>query len=145
MALPRRRRVLAQARRPEPLRPDVEEQHVEAGVQISGAYIFVPHVCIRNFALIERVADPSDRVGIGPRHPHGKARRFRRVVRHIRCSGNLGEVEAEFRGGRQNGVAQSGLGGKNPRPGRKLRTAFLEFTFGDLNVEVSQTITGGEK
>ena len=55
------------------------------------------------------------------------------------------EIESQFRGGRRNGLVQSSLTGKNPRPRGKLRSACVELTFSDLDIETSQTVTRGEK
>ena len=52
------------------------KQHVHAIAQPSGADIFIAKIGVRNLALIERIAQPADRIGIGPRHPHADARRL---------------------------------------------------------------------
>ena len=43
--------------------------------QLAGADVLVAHVDVRNVALVERIAHPADRVGVGPRHPQPQARR----------------------------------------------------------------------
>src|SRR6266849_1727936 len=121
------------------------KQDVDARAEIARTNVLVAQIRVRNFALIERVTYPPDRISIGPRNPHTNARRFSFVARHVRWSGNLDKVEAQLRSGGENGVVQSGLAGKNPRSGGKLRAALLEVSFSDLNFEVSQAITGGEK
>src|ERR1700730_12311167 len=121
------------------------KQDVDARAQIAHANVLVAQIRVRNFALIEGITYPPDRISISPRNPNPDARRFSLVTRYIRWSGNLDKVEAQFRSGGENGLVQSGLTGKNPRSGGKLRVAFLKVPFSNLNFEISQMIAGGEK
>jgi hypothetical protein len=90
------------------------KQDVDARAEIARANVLVAQIRVGNFALIQRVTYPPDRISISPRNPNTNARRFSFVTRHIRWSGNLDKVEAQFRSGGENGLVQSGLTGKNP-------------------------------
>ncbi len=59
------------------------EQNVNLRTKISGADVFVAQIGVWNFALVERVANPSDRVGVGPRNPYADARGGRFVMRNV--------------------------------------------------------------
>ena len=117
------------------------EHDVDVIAQPSGADIFIAKIGVRHLALIERVAQPADRIRVSPRHPHADARRFGRVPRHVRRGGGAGEVEAQIVGGGANRVGQTLLGGKDPRSGREVRSARAECALGDFDAEASQPVT----
>src|SRR6202041_1119574 len=121
------------------------EQDVDLTAEIAGANVLVAQIRVRNFALVERITNPSDRISIRPRHPHAEARHRRLVRRHIGEGRDLGKVESQFRGGRHDRVVQSSLTGKNPRPYGKLGASCIEFPLRNLEIETCQAIAGGKK
>ncbi len=66
---------------------------VHAIAQSSGADVFIAKIGVGHLALIERVAQPADGIGIGPRHPYADARGFFRMPRNVRDGSGAGEVE----------------------------------------------------
>ena len=90
------------------------EEHIDFRAQVSGANIFIAQVRVRDFPLVETIANPTDGVGIGPWDPYADAGSFGDVMLHVGSAGDADEVESQFRRDGLNRILQSGLAGKNP-------------------------------
>ena len=75
----------------------VSVQHdVVLVLQPAGTNVLIAHVDVRNVTLIERVARPTNGVGVRPRHPQTQPRHRRLVLRHPRHRVGADKIEAEF-------------------------------------------------
>jgi hypothetical protein len=90
------------------------EQNVNFVVKMPGADVFIAKVGVRDVALIERIADPADGVGVGPGNPDAEARHFRRVMRNVGERGDTLEIEGDFFGNGMDGIGAPGLIGDEP-------------------------------
>ena len=121
------------------------EEDIDFVVELAGADVFVADINIGDFALVERVADPADGVGVGPGDPDAEARCFGGVMRNIGNGEGGGEVEAELIGDLVKRLGKTGLGWKNPGAGRVFRAVCLERAFGDFEIEIGQPVASGEE
>ena len=121
------------------------KQYVHCVAQCTGANVFIAKIGIRNFALIERVADPADRIGIGPGNPESDSGSAGLVSWNIWCGCNASEVQAEVGGRCADRIRQSILSGQNPRARREVGTCCAELVLGDFDLEFRQPIARREQ
>ena len=121
------------------------EQHINARAKIAGADVFIAKIGVGNLALIERVADPSDRVRVCPWNPYANARCFCRWCgtsgmprqRCVKSSPSSGSGHESHR--------QSRLSGKNPGTSGKSAPPRVEVALGDLDLEIRKPVAGCEQ
>jgi len=72
------------------------EEDVDFVVEFAGADVFVAEIGVGNLALVERIANPADGVGVGPGNPKAEARSFGGMMRDVGSGSGGGEVETEL-------------------------------------------------
>ena len=121
------------------------EDHIDPVTQVAGAHVLVTQVGIRHVALVESIAHPADRVGIGPRDPDTEAGGRRRMSGHLGCRGGAREIEPELLHHRPGRVAQPLLRRQDPRAGGKPGAVQPEGALGDLDPEGRETVARREE
>ena len=85
------------------------QQYVVLVLEFSGADVLIAHVCIRDMALVERVAGPADGVGVRPGNPQAQPRHRRLVTGNLGRGGNACELESELLRGVVHGGGKAAL------------------------------------
>src|SRR4029077_52323 len=116
------------------------QQYIELVVEIARANVFIANVGVRNLSLVERVAHPSDGVGVCPRNPHAKAGGFCGMVRDVRCRWSAVEIESQLRGSVTKRISKARLRGKNPGTSGIVSAGEGEGAFRDIEMEGRKTV-----
>ena len=120
------------------------EQDIDFILQRAGANVFVAQIGVRDFALVERIADPADGIGVGPGNPHADARNSCGVTRNVGSGRGAGEIEAEFRGGDCRAGSKPSCEVMIQEPAGKLVSPASKFMLGDFHVELRKPVARGE-
>ena len=121
------------------------KQHIDARAQISRPDVLIAQVCVRDFSLVKRISNPSNRICIRPRHPDTNTRRRTLVVWHIRRRGYRHEIETKFVDNRLDRLPYSILCGNDPRSRRKPCASCFKFVFGNFDFEIREPVACGQK
>ena len=116
------------------------KQNVVPVPQPAGADVLVPDIDIRYVPLIERVARPADRVGVGPGYPQSKPRHGGGMARHVRNRAGARKIQSlpGRRCAQRSG--QTRLRGEDPGPGRVIGAIHAERPLGDRDPESGQLV-----
>jgi hypothetical protein len=120
------------------------EEDVDFIIEFAGADVFVADVDVGNFALIERIADPADGIGVCPGNPDTETGSFSGVAGDSRNGWDGSEVETELIGYLVKRVGQARLRCKNPGASGIFDAAGGELILCNFHLKIGEPISGGE-